>query len=141
MEIAFGIGSVAAISVICYLIGQFVKALPLDDKWIPIIVGFCGGILGVVGKLVMPDFPAGDPLTAIAVGIVSGLSATGINQIYKQLFKTEQMDGSFDREDLEAMDNKDLALLASALDVYVAGMTRDEIIDALTDVKLSVEVR
>ena len=32
MEIAFGIGSVAAISVICYLIGQFVKALPLDDK-------------------------------------------------------------------------------------------------------------
>lgn len=141
MEIAFGIGSVAAISVICYLIGQFVKALPLDDKWIPIIVGFCGAVLGVVGSLVMPDFPAGDILTAIAVGIVSGLSATGVNQIYKQLFKTEQMDGSFDREDLEAMNNKDLALLASALDVYVAGMTRDEIIDALLGVELKVEVR
>lgn len=140
MDIAFGIGSVAAISVICYLIGQLVKALPLDDKWIPIIVGFFGGILGVVGKLVMPDFPAGDILTAIAVGIVSGLSATGANQIYKQLSR-DQMDGSFDREDLEEMNNKDLALLASALDVYVAGMSRDQIIDALMKVDLKVEVK
>lgn len=141
MEIAFGIGSVAAISVICYLIGQFVKALPLDDKWIPIIVGFCGGILGVVGKLVMPDFPAGDILTAIAVGIVSGLSATGVNQIYKQLFKTEQMDGSFDRTDLEEMNTKDLVMMASTLGVYVPGMSKDDVVNALMDVKLSVEVR
>jgi ribonucleotide monophosphatase NagD (HAD superfamily) len=34
---------------------------------------------------VMPDYPAKDILTAIAVGIVSGLAATGTNQIYKQL--------------------------------------------------------
>lgn len=141
MEFAsFGIGNVAAITVICLLIGQLVKALPIDNKWIPIIVGFCGAVLGVVGSLVMPDFPAGDILTAIAVGIVSGLSATGVNQIYKKI-SGDQMDGSFDKEDLEAMDNKDLALLASALDVYVAGMSRDEIIDALLGVELKVEVR
>ena len=34
---------------------------------------------------IMPDFPAGDIITAIAVGIVSGLAATGAHQIYKQL--------------------------------------------------------
>ena len=37
----------------------------------------------------IPDFPAGDPITAIAVGIVSGLAATGINQAVKQLSKGE----------------------------------------------------
>ena len=33
----------------------------------------------------MPDFPANDLITAIAVGIVSGLSATGVDQIKKQM--------------------------------------------------------
>jgi hypothetical protein len=33
----------------------------------------------------MPEFPAKDYLTAAAVGIVSGLAATGAHQIYKQL--------------------------------------------------------
>ena len=79
----FGIAGVAAITVICYLIGQGVKASGLDNKWIPVIVGACGGVLGVAG---MADFPAGDVLTAAAVGIVSGLAATGVDQAGKQLF-------------------------------------------------------
>ena len=82
---SFGIASVAVITVICYLIGQVVKASGVDNKWIPIVVGVAGGILGVVGMHVMPDFPAQDYLTAIAVGIVSGLAATGVNQVVKQL--------------------------------------------------------
>lgn len=81
----FGIASVAAITVICYLVAQGVKATSLDNKWLPIISGAVGGILGVVGLFVMPDFPSSDIITAIAVGIVSGLAATGVNQIYKQL--------------------------------------------------------
>ena len=81
----FGIASVAAITVICYLVAQAVKATSLDNKWIPIISGTVGGIFGVIGLYVMPDFPSNDILTAVAVGIVSGLAATGINQIYKQL--------------------------------------------------------
>lgn len=81
----FGIASVAGITVICYLIGQIVKATNLDNKWIPCIVGVAGAILGAVGLTVMVDFPASDYLTAIAVGIVSGLAATGANQIAKQL--------------------------------------------------------
>lgn len=82
----FGIASVAAITVICYLVGQVVKATGLDNKYIPAICGVVGAILGPVALyLGLPDFPATDPLTAVAVGIVSGLAATGINQAAKQL--------------------------------------------------------
>ena len=81
----FGIASVAAITVVCWLIGQAVKASGLDNKWIPIICGVCGAVLGVAGMFIMPDYPAKDYITAVAVGIVSGLAATGINQAVKQL--------------------------------------------------------
>ena len=83
-----GIASVAAITVICYLAGLIAKALPLDDRYIPIVCGVCGAVLVVAGLyLGLPVFPAGDPLTALAVGIVSGLAATGVNQVAKQLGK------------------------------------------------------
>ena len=81
----FGIAGVAAITVIAYLIGSAVKATTLDNRWIPIICGTVGGILGVLAMRIMPDFPATDYITAVAVGIVSGLAATGADQIYKQL--------------------------------------------------------
>ena len=81
----FGIAGVAAITVICYLVGQIIKATKLDNKWIPIIVGICGAILGVVGMYTMPEFPATDILGAIAVGVISGLGSTGANQIAKQM--------------------------------------------------------
>lgn len=80
-----GIASVAAITVICYLAGLGVKVSGLDNKFIPLIVGVLGGVLGAVGMSFMPDFPANDVVTAIAVGIVSGLAATGIDQLGKQL--------------------------------------------------------
>lgn len=87
MEI--GVASVAAITVVCYLVGLVVKASPWNnDQYIPIACGLVGGVLGVAGLyLGLPDFPAGDPLTAAAVGIVSGLAATGVNQAAKQLSK------------------------------------------------------
>ncbi len=81
----FGIASVAAITVICYLAGQIIKATSLDNKWLPCIVGAVGAALGLVGLWVMPDFPAQEPLTALAVGIVSGLASTGAHQVAKQL--------------------------------------------------------
>lgn len=78
--------TVIAIVVICYLMGLAAKTIPaVKDNYIPVIVGAFGGILGVLGMYVIPDFPAQDILNAIAVGIVSGLSSTGINQVYKQL--------------------------------------------------------
>ena len=80
-----GIASVGAITVICYLVGMGAKATPLDNKYIPVICGVFGGLLGILGVFIMPDFPANDLITAAAVGIISGLAATGVNQIYKQI--------------------------------------------------------
>lgn len=84
----FQTGTVLAIVVICYLIGAAAKAITeVKDELIPVIVGVAGGILGVVGMYVIPDFPANDVLNAVAVGIVSGLASTGVNQIGKQIQK------------------------------------------------------
>ena len=80
-----GVATVAAIIVICYLIGMIVKATALDNKWIPCIVGIVGGAMGALAMKVMPDYPATDYITAVAVGIVSGLAATGVDQLVKQL--------------------------------------------------------
>ena len=82
----FGIGSVVAITVITYLIGMGCKSFErLDNKFIPVICGLVGAVLGVVGMQTMADFPAKDVLNAVAVGIVSGLASTGANQIGQQL--------------------------------------------------------
>ena len=81
----YGVTSVAVITIICALAAQAVKATPLDSKWLPVICGVLGGVLGVVGVYVIPGFPASDPVTAVAVGIVSGLAATGAHQAVKQL--------------------------------------------------------
>ena len=70
---------------ICYLAALGVKATATDNKWLPVICGVLGGILGVVGMNTIPDFPAQDVITAVAVGIVSGLAATGADQVYRQL--------------------------------------------------------
>ena len=85
----FGIVGVGAITIICYTVAMGVKATNINDKWIPVICAVMGGILGVVGKFVMPEFPAEDIMTAIAVGVSSGLAATGANQVYKQLTKDD----------------------------------------------------
>lgn len=90
MENVFGLTTCVAIVVIAYLIGIAVKNIEaIDDKWIPVICGIVGAPLGVLALRIVPDFPATDYLTAVAVGIVSGLAATGINQVFKQLKKDE----------------------------------------------------
>lgn len=85
MEI-MGITGIAAITVICYLAAECIKATALDNKWLPVICGVLGGVLGIAAMFIMPEFPGGDYITAVAIGIVSGLAATGANQIGKQLF-------------------------------------------------------
>lgn len=88
MNIDLGdIGYCTSIVVIVYLFGQGLKCVKqLDNEWIPVLCGTCGLILGI-GAFVMqlPSFPANDWYSAAAVGILSGLAATGVNQIYKQL--------------------------------------------------------
>ena len=83
MEV-LGITAVAAITIICYLAAEVIKVTSLDNKWIPVICGISGGVLGIAALFWMPDFPVQYVLSATAVGIVSGLAATGANQIFKQ---------------------------------------------------------
>ena len=84
----FGIANVIVITVLVYLVGLGVKATNINNKWIPVICGGVGVILGIVALAIgMPDFPAADYLTAAAVGAASGLAATGADQAFKQLKK------------------------------------------------------
>lgn len=82
-----GAVSFAAITAICFIAGYAWKtADKLNDKWIPVVCGVLGMILGLVCYFTkVPDFPAYDFANAAAVGIESGLAATGFHQIWKQL--------------------------------------------------------
>lgn len=82
---ALSIAGVAAITVICWLAAEIVKAAGLPGKWLPVACGLLGAALGPAAMYLMPEFPAGDMLSAVAVGIVSGLAATGGDQAVKQL--------------------------------------------------------
>lgn len=84
---SLGIPTIAAITVLCLVIGMAAKASALEDKWIPVLCALCGGLLGVCGLWIMPDFPAQDIINAAAIGAVSGLASTGLNQVFKQLKK------------------------------------------------------
>lgn len=82
----FGVVNVVAITVLVYIIGLIVRGTKLDNKWIPAICGIAGIALGIVAYAIgMPDFPAADYITAAAIGGASGLAATGIVQMTKQM--------------------------------------------------------
>ena len=103
------VATVAAITVICYLVCMGCKASGKLDKWIPVIVGAVGAALGVVGMYTIKEFPAHDVLNALAVGIASGLASTGINQVVKQLSQSDNSDSETfypDEEDEEEDDEE-----------------------------------
>ena len=84
MEI-LGFTAIPAITVICYLLGEVVKASCVDNKYIPLTCGLGGLVLGIAAMFIMPTFPGTDFLTSAAIGIVSGLAATGVNQTIRQM--------------------------------------------------------
>ena len=60
----------------------------INNKYLPVVAGISGGILGVLSFVLQIDImPATDIVSALAIGIISGLAATGSNQILKQLKK------------------------------------------------------
>lgn len=84
----FGFTVFPAIACLCYFIGLAIKTFGTSeklDKFIPIICGASGIALGLVTYFTIPGYiPADNWIVAMCIGLVSGLSATGINQIYKQ---------------------------------------------------------
>ena len=82
------IAAVPVITVIAFLAAECAKLTPMPNEWLPALCGVVGALLGIVALYVSPTImPATDVLSAIAVGIVSGLAATGAHQIGKQLTK------------------------------------------------------
>ena len=71
---------ITGITLICYLGGLGVKLSKLDNRWIPLLCGALGGLLGLAAM-----FPASNLIDAAAVGIASGLAATGADQALRQL--------------------------------------------------------
>jgi len=82
---------VPIIVICCYLVGEIYKVLfktrQVLFKLIPILVGVVGGILGILIYYTEPKllFNADNVWTSLGIGIVSGISSTGANQIIKQL--------------------------------------------------------
>lgn len=90
MNEILGIAAFPVIVIMCYVVGYICKQIKNEtlDRFIPAICAVVGAVLGIVIFSTIPNFmPADNWAVAIAVGIVSGFAATGINQIYKQLTK------------------------------------------------------
>ena len=78
---------IPTILVISYLVTEIFK-LFVKKKFLPVISGVTGAILGVIAYFLTPTLIDNtNLLTSIAIGIISGLGATGSNQIIKQLKK------------------------------------------------------
>jgi len=72
------------VMVICLCLGfVWKKFFPADNKWIPLILMIVGGVLGcVVAKDIAIDH--------IAAGMVTGLAATGLHQVFAQLIGSDE---------------------------------------------------
>ncbi len=83
----FGIPTVAAIVVICYAIGYVLKKTEkFKDNYIPVVMIILGAVLGVIAFFLAPNLiNAPDLISAAAIGFMSGMTATGVNQVYKQI--------------------------------------------------------
>ena len=88
--------SVPIIVLCCYMIGEIYKIIFKKNtkkyKLIPILVAIFGGVLGVVIFYTAPIviFNVDNVYSALTIGIMSGFSSTGTNQIIKQIFKEKQ---------------------------------------------------
>ena len=84
---------VPVIVAIVYAVMSIYKTYIAKDKeklirFIPLIGGVLGIILGIAFYFAFPQLiVATNVITAILVGLASGLSATGCDQIFKQLTK------------------------------------------------------
>lgn len=84
--------SVPAIATIVYwvinLIKYAVKENETFKRFIPLISAALGAVLGLIAYYAVPSIiPATNVCVAILIGGASGLTATGTNQIIKQLGK------------------------------------------------------
>lgn len=84
------------ITAACLCIGFVMKKwMPTDDKWIPTVLLIIGAISGLI--LFGVDYEG------IVKGMVSGLAAVGLHQVFKQHMKLENVQTTFNAESFEEM--------------------------------------
>lgn len=84
------------ITAACLCIGFVMKKwMPTDDKWIPTVLLIIGAISGLI--LFGVDYEG------IVKGMVSGLAAVGLHQVFKQHMKLESIQNTFNTEPFEEM--------------------------------------
>ena len=108
--------SIITISSFVTMLDEFVKTFAKlvfkkdISKYIPIFSVVFGVILGIVGYYI-PDVAMGNNIVeAIFIGISAGSAATGVNQIGKQLNKTDAPSidlGKFIEDQTEVIDGVD----------------------------------
>lgn len=88
--------SIPVIVIICYVIGELIKVVFKNkiNKYIPIIVTTIGGILGVLIYLTNRELLMGidNIYSSIVIGLISGSSSTGTNELIKKAFKEGKKD-------------------------------------------------
>lgn len=90
--------SIPIIVLCCYIIGEIFKSIFKNKqetyKLIPILMACIGGILGILIYYTNPEIilNTDNIWTALGIGIVSGLTSTGTNQIIKQTFNKSKDD-------------------------------------------------
>ena len=84
------VGGAVAIVIVCYLLAEAIKIIFNKSEKVkallPILIAFVGGLTGMLIFGTSPEIMnASNLVEAFIIGIFSGLSSTGSNQIYKQL--------------------------------------------------------
>lgn len=83
--------AIPVIVVICYIAISAIKTTKIDGRWFPLISCALGMLLASAAFYILPEFVGSSSLaTAIISGAVSGLAATGTNQVFKQLMKAAE---------------------------------------------------
>lgn len=83
--------TIPLIVVICYIVITAIKSTKIDSRWYPLISCGIGMLVGVAMFYITPEFiGATSIMVAIVSGGVSGLAATGSNQVLKQLMKSAE---------------------------------------------------
>jgi len=91
MNINFENYLIPIITIGCLCIGFVLKKwMPTDDKWIPTILFFLGGISGAI--LFGLDYEG------IVKGMLSGLASVGLHQAFYQFIKADAIDKMAEKE-------------------------------------------
>ena len=75
------------------------KWLPTDDKWIPTVLLLLGAISGLI--------LFGANYEGVVKGMVSGLAAVGLHQVFKQHMNLEMNQTTFNTDNIEMFDYDD----------------------------------